>query len=319
MVRGRNEVAAFAVAAAVALGVASPAMAGTGAGTFSLARQAGGASPAARADWTLDGVVLAARAEAPLVGLTADKTLIDTDSRYVHAMLRSAHQDPVVTDCGDGTGGTTTEALGGVASAGSVFEVALSLNRLHGRGTAQVGVAESPWPGNYGIDFAPGVTNATSHSTCYGTVDDRSGTADIIHDGEQAMFPALVGERANQLTWRLTRAARRTWRMQGTRHLDVGGVYTVSTSVTFAGTPVSLHARCVMPTVHDLAPARTLKQARRIVARAGFSHIINARAKMTKAAHRGRYYIDEGVGNRDPVRCGYRRLHLVRSQGWPSI
>ena len=66
----------------------------------------------------LDGVVLAARAEAPLVGLTADRSLVDTDSRYVRATLQSAQQDPVVTDCGDGTGATTTEAIGGVASAG---------------------------------------------------------------------------------------------------------------------------------------------------------------------------------------------------------
>jgi hypothetical protein len=317
MARGRDELTACVVAAAIALGLASPARAGTGTGTFTLARQADAATPAARADWALDGTVLAARAEAPLVGVTPDAGLTDTDSRYVHATLQSAQQDPVVTDCGDETGGTTTVGFGGVVSAASVFEVELSLNLLTGRGTAHLGVAATPWQGAEGLDFAPGTTNSTSHSTCYGSVDDRSAVVDVIRDGGEAMFTASVGRQVNELSWRLTRGAGGVWRMQGTRRFNADSAYTASAAATFAGTPASLHATCTMPTVHSLAPARTPKQARRILARAGFPHVL-ARAKMTRAARRGRYFIDEAVGNSTPVRCGYRRLHLVRSLGWPS-
>ena len=309
--------AACALAAATALALASPALAGTGAGTFTLARQAGAFSPAARAEWKLDGVVLPARAEAPLVGVRADASLTNTDSRYVRATLESAQQDPIVTDCGDGTGDTTTQTLGGVASAPSVFEVDLSLNLLTGRGTAYLGVASSPWQGIEAIDFAPGMTNSTSHSTCSGMVDDSSRAVDVIRDGGEAMFTASVARQVNERAWRLRRRAGGAWRMGGTRRVKTDDVYTVSTSVTFRGAPVSLHARCTMPTVRDLAPARTLTRARHIAARAGFPHVIS-RAKMTRAARRGRYFIDEGVGNRSPVPCGYRRLHLIRSLGWPS-
>jgi hypothetical protein len=106
--------------------------------------------------------------------------------------------------------------------------------------------------------------------------------------------------------------------MGGTRTLKVDDVYTITTSVTFAGSPVSLHAECTMPTVRNLAPAKTLASAKRITARAGFPHVINGGARMTRAARRGRYFIDEGIGNRNPIACGYRRLHLVRSLGWPA-
>jgi hypothetical protein len=255
-------------------------------------------------------VVLPARAEAPLVGLSADQGLADTDSRYVRATLQSAQQDPVVMECGDGTGATTTTVLGGVASAPSVFEVALSLNLLTGRGTAHLGIAPSPWPGAEGVDFAPGTTNWTSHSTCYGTVEDRTDAVDVIRDGADAMFTAFAGRQIAELTWRLTRGAGGAWRMQGTRRVDADAVYTVSAAATFAGTPASMHAGCAMPTVRDLAPARTLQQARRIAARAGFPHVL-ARTKMTRAARRGRYFIDEGVGNRGqaPARgCGWSRV-----------
>lgn len=317
MVRGRDLLTACAIATAIVLGPATVAMGATGTGTFILARQASAFIPAARAQWTLDGSVLPARAEAPLVGLRADASLTNTDSRYVRATLESAQQDPVVSDCGDGTGATTTQTLGGVASAASVFEVELSLNLLSGRGTAHLGVAATPWLGAEGTDFAPGTTNSTYHSTCYGSVDDRAGVVDVIRDGEDAMFTAFVGGKINELSWRLTRGAGGVWQMQGTRRLESDGVYTVSASATFAGTPVSLHAGCAMPTVRDLAPARTLTQAKRITARAGFPHVSTA-AKMTRAAHRGRYFIDEAIGNRNPIRCGYRRLHLIRSLGWPG-
>jgi hypothetical protein len=88
--------------------------------------------------------------------------------------------------------------------------------------------------------------------------------------------------------------------------------------VTFAGSPVSLHAECTMPTVRNLASAKTLASAKRITARAGFPHVINGGSRMTKAARRGRYFIDEGIGNRNRIACGYGRLHLVRSLGWPA-
>src|SRR4051794_38493947 len=97
--------------AALTLILAGPAMAGTGRGTFTVARKAGAFTPAARAQWSLDGTVLPARAEAPLVGLRADPSLTNTDSRYVRATLQSAQQDPVVSDCGDGMGGTITQTL----------------------------------------------------------------------------------------------------------------------------------------------------------------------------------------------------------------
>jgi hypothetical protein len=313
----RRAATCVAVAALILI-LAGPAMAGTGRGTFTLARQAGAFTPGARAQWSLDGSVLPARAEAPLVGLRADPSLTNSDSRYVRATLQSAQQDPRVSDCGDGMGGTTTQTLGGVASAPSVFEVALSLNLLTGRGTAQVGVAETPWQGAEGTDFAPGMTTYTLHSTCYGTVDDSTAPVDVIRDGEEAMFTAFAGRRIGQLTLRLRRGPGGTWHLGGSRTLKVDDVYTVAASVTFAGSPVSLHAGCTMPTVRALNRARTLAAARRIAARAGFPHVIAAGSRMTKAARRGHYFIDEGIGNANPVRCGYRRLHLVRSLGWPA-
>src|SRR4051812_27087636 len=116
MAHGREATAAKGCAAVAALSLilAGPAIAGTGHGTFTLARHAGPFTPAARAEWSLGGTVLPARAEAPLVGLRADPSLTNTDSRYVRATLQSAQQDPVVSDCGDGMGGTSTQTLGGV-------------------------------------------------------------------------------------------------------------------------------------------------------------------------------------------------------------
>jgi hypothetical protein len=316
MIRGRLHLAACATTAALTLIAAPPAGAAHARGSFALARQAGAFTPAARAQWTLDGTVLPARAEAPLVGLRADPSLQNTDSRYVRATLQSAEQDPVVTDCGDGMGNTTTWRLGGVARAASVFETDVVLNLLTGRGTAEVGVAESPWPGSNGIAFAPGVVHSSFHSTCWGSVNDSTGAVDVIRDGEQTMYSAFVA-RAATLRWRLRRAAG-AWHMGGSRSFRMDGVtHTVTTSLTFAGSPVSLHARCTMPTRRDLAPARSLAAARRIAARAGFPHVLTG-ARATRAARRGRGYIDEGIGNRNPVPCGYRRLHLFRSLGWPG-
>jgi hypothetical protein len=251
----------------------------------------------------------------PLVGLRADPSLTNTDSRHLSATLQSAQQDPVVSDCGDGMGGTSNQTLGGVASAPSVFELALALNLLTGKGTAGVGVAETPWAGAEGRDFAPGMTNYTLHSTCYGTVDDS--TAPVIRDCEEAMFTTFAGTRITQLlTWRLRRGAGRTWHMGGSRTLTVDDVYTVTTSVP-SGSPVSLHAECTMPTVRDLARARTLAAAKRIATRAGFPHIHIRGSRMTKAARPAYYLIDEGIGNANPEPCGYRHLHIVRSLGWP--
>jgi hypothetical protein len=318
MTQLRAATTATACALVAALILAGPAMAGTGRGTFTLARQAGAFTPAAQARWALDGAVLPARAEAPLVGLRADPSLTNTDSRYVRATLQSAQQDPVVNDCGDGMGGTTTQTFGGVASAPSVFEVALSLNLLTGKGKAQVGVAETPWAGAEGRDFAPGMTTYTLHSTCYGSVQDSSSPVEVVRDGEQAMFTAFAASRLESLlSWRLRRGAGGAWHMAGARTLKIDDTYTVTTSLSFAGSPVSLHAGCTMPTVRDLARARTLAAAKRITARAGFPHVLSRGSRKTRAARRGRYFIDEGIGNTGPVPCGSRGLHLVRSLGWP--
>jgi hypothetical protein len=162
------------------------------------------------------------------------------------------------------------------------------------------------------------MTTYTLHSTCYGSVEDSTAPVDVIRDGEQAMFTAFAERQITQLTWRLRRGARGTWHLGGSRTVKSDDVYTVAASVSFAGSPVSLHAGCTMPTVRNLAPARTFAGARRITTRAGFPHVVNGGARMTKAARRGHYFIDEGIGNANPVPCGLRHLHVVRSLGWPA-
>jgi hypothetical protein len=272
--------------------------------------------PGAEARWTLDGAVLAARAEAPLVGVRVDRTLIDTDSRYVHATLDRAEQGTTVTDCGDDMGGTTIQSLSGVATASSAFETDLVLDLLKGRGTAQVNVAESPYPGGLYRFFAPGQVTYHLHSTCYGSDETQNEPVDVVGDDPPTMFTGFTGDRVADISWPLRRS-HGAWQLAGTRTLELyPDTFTVTAAVVFRGTPVGLHAQCHMPTVRQLRPAGTVAGAKRITARAGFPHVSTGAVK-TRAARRGHWFIREEIGNDNPLACGYRRLHLVRSLGWP--
>jgi hypothetical protein len=295
-----------------------PAIAQAGAtGTYSLTSPTTGVYPARQAAWQMSGALLPARAEAPLVGVPLSAQITNTDSRYVTAQLQSASIAPVVNNCGDGMGGTTTVQTSGVASAISTFETNLVLDYLHGRGHAEVSVAESPYTGATGAYyFAPGQSNYMVHSTCYDQVTDTSDTIPAVGGFSSVVFTDNESQNTKRINWPLRHAANGAWVMGGSRTItdDVQPV-TVQANVAFTGSGVALHARCTMPTARDLAGARTLTQARRIMARAGYPASI-ATARRTRAVRRGHYFVLEGVGNTNPIACGYRRLHLVRSLGW---
>jgi hypothetical protein len=304
----------------LALGLlAAPAQAATGRGTFELRRGSSAAWPAARADWTVGGSVVGARAEAPKVGLPADRLLRDTDLRYVHASLTAAHVARETTDCGDGTGGTTTQSFDGVASASAAFQTELVLDQLHGRGSAQLAVADSPWPGSEDRAFAPGRTRYTMHSTCYGQTQDSSAEADVVGDGPPTFFGMFGPRRLYEHAWVLRRGHDGAWRMSGThRWSDAEQRLAVTANVAFRGSGRALHARCVIPRIRDLAPARSAAAAKRIMRRAGFPRVTLG-TRHTRAARRGRWFVVAGyeeLGGQAAL-CDGSRLRLVRSLGWP--
>jgi hypothetical protein len=295
--------------------LAAPARAATGTGSFEL-RRAAVPAPAQRATWTIAGSVVPARAEARKLGITPDKTLIDTDTRYVHARLTSAHRDKQVDSCGDGMAGTTIQTYVGVASAPSAFQLELVLNQLHGRGTAHVGVADSPWPGGGTRSFASGRTHYASHSTCYGSVEDRTGIVDVVAD--DGMFAMFGIGRLYEHAWTLRRGRDGAWRLAGTHRFSQPGEKLAATAaVAFRGSATGLHAWCITPRKADLAHARTAAAAKAIMRRAGFPHA-RAGTRHTRAAGRGRFYAGDGVQDEggQAYKCG-SRLNVMRSLGWP--
>jgi hypothetical protein len=297
-------------------GLAAPvAVAATGTGTYRVDRPAG-VGPAAHASWSVNGTLLGARAEAPLVGVAVLPFLTDSDSRYVLAKLVSAEQPAVTVDCGDGLGGTTTQQISGVASARAAIETQIDLNLLHGKGTAQIDIGASPYQGTNGTYFAPGLAKYIFHSTCFGTVQDSTDAVPVVGDPGPTLFTDHFGNQAMNIRWPLVRTPGGVWHVAAHRTLDVSEKpETITVNMSFAGSATSLHAACVMPTVRDLRGAKTLKAARRIAARGGFPHTI-AGKRRTRATKKGRYFIMEAVGNGNAVPCGYRRLHLIRSLGW---
>ena len=238
----------------------------------------------------------------------------------MHATLTAAHQDREVTDCGDGLGNTIAQSMDGVAHGSSAFQTDLELNLLHGRGTAQLGVAEAPWSGANGNAFAPGRTFYDQHATCYGSVTGQHAPVDVVGDNGTTMFSAFASGRLYEHAWRLRRGRDGAWRLTGTHRWSDGFAhFAAAATVTFRGSGHALHARCVIPTIRDLAGAHTVRAARSILRRAGFPDAATG-AKHTRAARRGRFYVVSGreeIGGTSTA-CGLRgrfRLHLVRSLG----
>jgi hypothetical protein len=313
MTRWRICLLALPLAAAVA--APTGALAASGRGSYRLDRPAG-AVPAAHARWDVSGSFLAARAEAGVVGVQVLPQLVDTDSRYLAAKLVEADRAPVTTDCGDGTGHVSTVAISGVTGAPSAFEADLVLDLLHGRGSAQVNVAEAVYAGAEGTYFAPGLARWSYTSTCYDPPEVQEADVPVLGSQGEWIFSDTIGRAAASVIWRLARTGSGPWRLSGRRTVTDGLERdTITAAITFSGSPASMHARCTMPTVRDLRGARTVTQARAVAARAGFDHV-SVGTKRTRAARRGRFYLAEGIGNTNPIPCGYRGLHLLRSLGW---
>lgn len=296
----------------------APAQAASVSGDFVLSRTD---DPAGSARWALGGTMEAERAVATDSGVGYPPgTLSDSDARYVTATLQAARQDPVVTACDEGA---DIRSYAGVASAASIFETDLVLNLLKGTGEATVGLAADPY-GALDRMWAPGQTYVTDDpSTCapfesdpqtspVGVVGERAGDPDSI-------FDESVGRNLLSSAWPLVHGEDGAWRVQAARTVaDRFGQENVEVRLeaTFSGSPKSMHARCVTPTTKRLSGAHRVGQARAVLAEAGFSHVTVTKAKHTKAARKGHFYLSNLVGDRDPVPCGWKGIKLTRSLGW---
>jgi hypothetical protein len=279
-------------------------------GTYQLTSPTSNAAPARHASWQLGGPLLSAQEEAHATGAPVSGDFAATDNRYVTARLLTAGADAQTTPCGN-SGQSSTITVGGVETEASVFEANLVLNQLRGTGIARVAVAPSPLTNGVGAYFLPGRTRQTVRSNCPGDPAERSGLLPVIGDYGIGLFTSGEGDALLTQTWPLLRQRSGVWALDGVR-TRVGT--TATAHLRFGGTGQSLHARCVITSVRDLASARTRPEAQRILASAGFAHSIPV-AKHSRVVRAGRYFVAKAPGGPKSAPCGSRTLHLARSLG----
>jgi hypothetical protein len=268
----------------------------------------------------LAGAMLPERAEAAVAGWPVDALLTDSDSRYVHADLVSMARPTIVYPCPGDDSRTGTITWAGISASSSIIRTDLTLDLVKGTGEAHIGVANLPYVGGDYRAWMPGIVDTVQDDNCYAepTHVVASGAAVGDRDPGVEIFDGFTMNRVLDLSWALVEQQGR-WVLRGSSSLTPDGVHSVriDADITFSGDPTSMHALCVTPTTKQLRPARTVAAAKRILARAGFPSVKVTQPKHTRAARKGHYYLPDLIGNRSPVMCGYPKLRLTRSLGWP--
>ncbi len=300
---------------ALAAAVCAPASASAAQATGSLTMMRPDA-PAGTASWKVDGTMLPIRGEATVAGVPyTNDTLFNTDSRYVHANLDSADRATTVDACGDGLGGITTQSLNGVAKASSIMQLDVTLNQLTGKGSATFGLTMDPY-GSIDRTFLSGQTFYHIDSNCYGSPVVGTSAVDTVGGPGPLIFNGFMAQKVLDINWPLVRSSG-AWYLNGTKYVS-DGIFadnTVHAKLKIAGSGVSMHATCHVPNAHDLYRATTLTAAKEIMATAGFPRLVVTAPRRTRAARRGHYYVDNMVGNENPIFCGLGYLKLTRSLG----
>lgn len=271
------------------------------------------------ATWNVDGQALPVREEASLVGITNLTGLSNTDERFAHAELATFVASKPPVSCGDGTSATTTTTYPGIVDPSSAISMSfMSVDLYDGTGRVSVNIAESQTRPE-GM-FAPGTVSVHLHSECYGSVSDETSTVAVM--GRSTDGEPITSYWANQDVysghWKLAAGQHGGWVVSQHRVLSKTSYDKANETVRLriTGNLRGLHADCVLPTAHRLHPATSYAQADRIAETGGFTDLRHV-AKASRAAPKGHFFVLEAIGQRS-LPCGERRLHLVKSLGWPS-
>jgi hypothetical protein len=206
-----------------------------------------------------------------------------------------------------------------VHASSSILETDLTLNLLKGTGKATVGVASYPYSSGDYWAWMPGDVDVIDHNPCYDPTTDTPSSGEAVGDRDNgvSIFDGYVKNAVLGLTWPMQRS-HGSWVIDKTKTVspEVSEV-SVHAHLTFSGTPRSMHALCVTPSTKQLRPARTVTAAKRILAKAGFPRVKVTAPQFTRAAGKGHFYLSNLIGNRNPLSCGWRGIHLTKSKGWP--
>jgi hypothetical protein len=267
------------------------------------------------ARWEVGGRVLPAVPMLAALGpAAATKGAENTDSRFVGAKLTSVTLAPETTpSCYTEGDGGMTRSIEGVSVAPAAFEIALRLDLLRGRGTAQLVIADGQQSGDFGSFFAPGRATLRTVLHCSGD-EVRVTSVPLFSHAGSSLFSDDTASGWARVAWAAKHTATRTWTIAGvhTSPRDAfGAVDRIEVSASVNGTPIDLHATCHIPSARELHHARSWRAAGAILARAGFPAF--RRRSRPLVIPVGHFMVDENVTGAESSLCGDRRLHLVLS------